>query len=690
MQMGRCWRRVLTGWIWLIALFAMGPAQSADCPIALRLTQAPGQVQCLSDLRVAEQTSANWRRKIGEVAKSAPAWVLAGSATPAPQCAAFAEIAVYQPTLFIQRDRAMSEVASACPKGCECTVAIMNGAVQSPAIVDLWSKSLPEFAQPATPSPPSATKETNACGFNQQIEVAPGKHICITDLPVAKMKLAKWGREVGDLVKSFRNWSLILPKEDSAICRPYVGLIEFSTGTGPANPLFGQAIERELANCPSQCECKLVVSQGRSVDVARLTSWGAPGRQAGTEVPTPTPSSTAAALTAVTPSNSQTQAREQERLAQEARAREQERLAQEARLREQERLAQEARAREQERLAQEARLREQERLAQEARAREQERLAQEARLREQERLAQEARAREQERLAQEARLREQERLALEARAREEENQRLRLELARLQQEARKAPEPSPLAPPPLSNRKALVIGNDNYKNVSKLMNAREDARAMAQSLEKAGYRVLLRLDLSEREMKSVMRMFKGMVEPGDEVAIFYAGHGVQLGAVNYLLPTDVGSDSEDQVRDEAIPLQRVLDDMNEKRVKFTLAIMDACRDNPFKPTVAGRSIGAGTRGLAPTAAATGQMIVFSAGQGQQALDRLGDKDTSRNGLFTRVFVQEMLKPGVPIDRVVKNVRNEVSALAKSIGHEQVPAIYDQVLGDFYFVRRNTP
>jgi len=334
--------------------------------------------------------------------------------------------------------------------------------------------------------------------------------------------------------------------------------------------------------------------------------------------------------------------------------------------------------------------REQERLAQEARAREQERLAQEARLREQERLAQEARAREQERLAQEARLREQERLALEARAREEENQRLRLELARLQQEARKAPEPSPLAPPPLSNRKALVIGNDNYKNVSKLMNAREDARAMAQSLEKAGYRVLLRLDLSEREMKSVMRMFKGMVEPGDEVAIFYAGHGVQLGAVNYLLPTDVGSDSEDQVRDEAIPLQRVLDDMNEKRVKFTLAIMDACRDNPFKPTVAGRSIGAGTRGLAPTAAATGQMIVFSAGQGQQALDRLGDKDTSRNGLFTRVFVQEMLKPGVPIDRVVKNVRNEVSALAKSIGHEQVPAIYDQVLGDFYFVRRNTP
>ena len=78
------------------------------------------------------------------------------------------------------------------------------------------------------------------------------------------------------------------------------------------------------------------------------------------------------------------------------------------------------------------------------------------------------------------------------------------------------------------------------------------------------------------------------------------------------------------------------------------------------------------------------MIVFSAGTGQQALDRLGDSDKNKNGLFTRTFLKEMQKSGVSIDRIVKNVRNEVAELAKTVGHEQVPAIYDQVLGDFYF------
>lgn len=232
----------------------------------------------------------------------------------------------------------------------------------------------------------------------------------------------------------------------------------------------------------------------------------------------------------------------------------------------------------------------------------------------------------------------------------------------------------------MANRRALVIGNDTYKSVAKLFNAREDARTMASNLTLVGYQVTLKLDLNEKEMKAAMRNFAGQVQGGDEVLFFFAGHGVQLGAANYLLPTDIAGDSEAQVRDEAIQLQRVLDDMSEKKAKFTLAMIDACRDNPFKSS--GRAIGG--RGLAPTTAATGQMVIFSAGTGQQALDKLNNADKNKNGLFTRVFVQEMQKPSQSIDRVVKNVRNQVAELAKSVGHEQVPAIYDQVLGDFYF------
>ena len=190
----------------------------------------------------------------------------------------------------------------------------------------------------------------------------------------------------------------------------------------------------------------------------------------------------------------------------------------------------------------------------------------------------------------------------------------------------------------------------------------------------------LKIDLNEKDMKSAIRAFSSQVQGGDEVLFFFAGHGVQLGATNYLLPTDIGGESEAQVKDEAIQLQRILDDMSDRKAKFTLAMIDACRDNPFK--TAGRAIGG--RGLAPTTAATGQMVVFSAGTGQQALDRLGNNDKNKNGVFTRTFVKEMQKPGLSIDRIVKNVRNEVAELAKTVGHEQVPAIYDQVLGDFYF------
>lgn len=234
----------------------------------------------------------------------------------------------------------------------------------------------------------------------------------------------------------------------------------------------------------------------------------------------------------------------------------------------------------------------------------------------------------------------------------------------------------------VANRKALIIGNNAYKNVPKLLTAREDAKAMAEGLQKVGYQVTLKTDLDMQGMKAAIRTFKSQVEGGDEVAIFFAGHGVQLANTNFLLPIDISGESEEQIRDDAIPLQRLLDDIAERKAKFTLAMVDACRDNPFKSTN-GRSIG-GTRGLSPTTAATGQMIVFSAGSGQQALDKLGPNDKEKNGVFTRVFLKQLPMQGVSVDKLIRNVRTEVVGLAKSVGHEQVPAIYDQVVGEFFF------
>ena len=238
----------------------------------------------------------------------------------------------------------------------------------------------------------------------------------------------------------------------------------------------------------------------------------------------------------------------------------------------------------------------------------------------------------------------------------------------------------PPSPPIFANRKALVIGNDLYRDVPKLNNAGMDADSMARTLESVGFKVWKHLNLDEKKFKQALRDFRQQVQGGDEVLVFYAGHGVQLGNANYLLPVDIKGDHEEQVKDEAIQLQRILDDLQDRKTKFALAVIDACRDNPFKGQ--GRALGG--RGLAPTSAATGQMIIFSAGSGQQALDKLGQDDTEKNGLFTRVFIKEMVKPGISVDRVLRNVRNEVVNLAKSVGHEQTPALYDQAIGEFYF------
>lgn len=256
--------------------------------------------------------------------------------------------------------------------------------------------------------------------------------------------------------------------------------------------------------------------------------------------------------------------------------------------------------------------------------------------------------------------------------------------------AQAAPLPSPPAAHlQFANRRALVIGNDNYRSVDPLKNAVSDARAMAAALERSGYKVSLHLDLDEKRFKQALRTFRYEVQGGDEVMFFFAGHGVEIAGANFLLPVDIrvsGTDNDkdrDQLREDSIDLKRFMSDLEERKTKFALAVIDACREDPFPKEKGSRSIST-KGGLAQTTPATGQMIIFSAGAGQLAIDSLGANDPSKNGLFTRVFLSEMDKPGVPVDRVLKNVRTEVSRLAKTMGRTQTPAIYDQSEGDFYF------
>lgn len=236
----------------------------------------------------------------------------------------------------------------------------------------------------------------------------------------------------------------------------------------------------------------------------------------------------------------------------------------------------------------------------------------------------------------------------------------------------------------VGRRVALVIGNDAYRHVQPLEKAGNDARAVGAALEKVGFRTAVLLNADRRQLSRAINRFTEEVAGGGQAVFYFAGHGVQINNQNYLLPVDFElPGNEADVADQAIHLQAVQDKLAEARAQYALLVIDACRDNPL-PRRAGRSLG-GTRGLAQPSSAQGLMVVFSAGAHQQALDKLDDRDRHPNGVFTREFLPWIEKPGVRIRDAILEVRRNVHAAAKKVDHDQLPAVYDQVLGDFYFV-----
>jgi formylglycine-generating enzyme required for sulfatase activity len=232
-----------------------------------------------------------------------------------------------------------------------------------------------------------------------------------------------------------------------------------------------------------------------------------------------------------------------------------------------------------------------------------------------------------------------------------------------------------------AKRVALVMGNDNYTAVSKLQKAGNDATAMARELKNAGFTVQLHKDLNYRGMVRAVEAFTNNITGGDEVVVFFAGHGVQIKNGSYLLPTDIEASSESEVEKTAYELLALTDKISEAKPAFSLVMVDACRDNPLKSK--GRNIG-NARGLSAIEPPKGQMVVYSASRGQQALDRLSDKDPNPNGVFTREFITQMKKPGVRIEDIMRSVQDSVETLAKSVSHEQRPAVYNEARGNFYF------
>ncbi len=232
-----------------------------------------------------------------------------------------------------------------------------------------------------------------------------------------------------------------------------------------------------------------------------------------------------------------------------------------------------------------------------------------------------------------------------------------------------------------AKRVALVIGNDNYLQVARLEKAGNDADAMARELQAAGFEVRKHRDLNFKQMVVAFEAFFDQVKGGDEVAVFYAGHGVQTERGSYLLPIDVEGETQSQIEKVSYSVNGLLEELDKVKPRFSLIIVDACRDNPLRSR--GRTIGV-ARGLNAPDLARGQMVVFSAGKNQKALDSLNDKDNNPNGVFTREFISRMRQPGLNVEAMALDVKTSVERLARTVNHDQRPLIVNDSTGEFYF------
>ncbi len=235
------------------------------------------------------------------------------------------------------------------------------------------------------------------------------------------------------------------------------------------------------------------------------------------------------------------------------------------------------------------------------------------------------------------------------------------------------------------DRLALVIGNDDYDSVIDLQKAVADAEAVSQKLQGLGFETFQGVNLDRRGMNQRISEFTAQLEAGDTAFVFFAGHGVEIDGENYLLPTDIETPKagrSDFIKSESIALSDLLDRVRATGARTSIAIIDACRDNPFKSTN-GRSIG-GTRGLGRINAPQGMFVIFSAGAGQMALDRLSDDDAAQNSVFTRALLPRLSEPGLELRSMVAGLRTEVRDLSRTVQHDQIPAYYDELLGEFYF------
>jgi uncharacterized caspase-like protein len=225
-------------------------------------------------------------------------------------------------------------------------------------------------------------------------------------------------------------------------------------------------------------------------------------------------------------------------------------------------------------------------------------------------------------------------------------------------------------------RVALVIGNGAYVKVAALPNPRNDALAIADLLRRAGFDVVdIKSDLGVDAMRRALRDFSEQVRDADMALVFYAGHGMELNGVNYLIPVDATLARDVDAEDEAISLDRVIRTLEPAR-RLQLVILDSCRDNPFvrsmRRTIVSRSVRSGHADIDERALPPNTLIAYAQRAGATA-----DDGTGSNSPYTTALLKHLAAPGLDIELALRRVRDEV---LKATQNRQEPFKYGSLGG----------
>jgi hypothetical protein len=228
-------------------------------------------------------------------------------------------------------------------------------------------------------------------------------------------------------------------------------------------------------------------------------------------------------------------------------------------------------------------------------------------------------------------------------------------------------------------RVALVVGNSNYSAVPTLPNPSRDATAVAKMFRDAGFETVeTYLDVGNLDFKRAIRKFEDTAVDADVAVLYYAGHGIEIGGTNYLVPIDAKLASDRDAADEAIPLDRLVLSADGAK-KLRVVILDACRDNPYagkmrrESRAALRAVSSGLGKVEPSS--TDTLIAYAAKAGSTAED--GERDHSP---FTAALLKHLTVPGLDLRLAFGRVKDEVM---KATNNRQEPFVYGSLGGGNY-------